>query len=66
MPRKIRQLIEELESAGWYLSGGGKGSHRKYMHAKSARKVIVSGQLGADALRYQEKQVKEAVREVSK
>jgi predicted RNA binding protein YcfA (HicA-like mRNA interferase family) len=51
---------------GWHLVDGGKGSHRKFAHARSQRKVMLSGQSGADALRYQEKQVKQAIREVQK
>jgi hypothetical protein len=38
----------------------------KYAHAKSVRKVILSGQSGADALHYQEKLVREAIKEVKK
>ena len=64
MPRKVRQLIEDLEAAGWYLTDGGKCSHRKYAHDKSGRKVIISGQAGADVFHYQEKLVKKAIREV--
>lgn len=30
------------------------------------RKVILSGQSGADAMHYQEKQIKQAIREVQK
>ena len=30
MPRKIRQLIAELERVGWRVEPGGKGSHRKF------------------------------------
>jgi len=63
MPRKIRQLIADLEKAGWRLIPGGKGSHRKFAHPRSAMRVILSGQPGADALHYQEKQ---AIREVQK
>ncbi len=66
MPRKIRELVASLEKAGWVLSDGGKGSHRKFSHPRSQRKVILSGQPGADALHYQEKQVKQAIREVQK
>jgi predicted RNA binding protein YcfA (HicA-like mRNA interferase family) len=66
MPRKIRDLIADLERAGWGLIVGGKGSHRKFAHARSLRKVILSGKNGADALHYQEKQVKQAIREVQK
>ncbi len=66
MPRKIRELIADLERSGWILTDGGKGSHRKFAHPKAKRKVILSGQPGADALHYQEKQVKQAIREVQK
>jgi len=66
MPRKIRELVADLERAGWILTGGGKGSHRKFAHPRAARKVILSGQPGADALHYQEKQVKLAISEVQK
>jgi predicted RNA binding protein YcfA (HicA-like mRNA interferase family) len=66
MPRKIRDLIAELERAGWFRTGGGKGSHRKFAHARSRRKVILSGASGADAHHYQEKAVNNAVREVRK
>ena len=66
MPRKIRQLIADLERAGWIPVQGGKGSHRKYAHSRSNRRVILSGQPGADALHYQEKQVKLAISEVQK
>jgi len=66
MPRKIRELVASLEKAGWVQVDGGKGSHRKFSHVRSNRKVVLSGQPGADALHYQEKQVKQAVREVQK
>jgi predicted RNA binding protein YcfA (HicA-like mRNA interferase family) len=64
MPRKIRELISELEAAGWRVETGGKGSHRKFAHPRSRRKVILSGASGADAHHYQEKLVKSAVREI--
>ncbi len=64
MPRKIRELLTDLEAAGWHLVAGGKGSHRKYAHAKAKRKLIISGKLGDDALSYQEKLVREAIIEV--
>jgi predicted RNA binding protein YcfA (HicA-like mRNA interferase family) len=64
MPRKIRQLIADLERAGWRVEDGGKGSHRKFAHAHSGRKVMLSGASGADARHYQEKLVKDAIREV--
>jgi predicted RNA binding protein YcfA (HicA-like mRNA interferase family) len=64
MPRKIRELAADLEKAGWSAVAGGKGSHRKFAHPRSQRKVILSGASGADAHRYQEKLVKSAIREI--
>jgi predicted RNA binding protein YcfA (HicA-like mRNA interferase family) len=66
MPRKIRQLISDLESAGFALAPGGKGSHRKFRHSRFSGAVILSGRDGDDAQHYQEKQVRNALREVTK
>jgi predicted RNA binding protein YcfA (HicA-like mRNA interferase family) len=66
MPRKIRQLIAELEGAGFRIAPGGKGSHRKFRHSRFSGSVILSGKEGDDALPYQEKQVRNAIREVNK
>ena len=63
MPRKIRQLISDLEAAGFAIVEGGKGSHRKFRHPRFPGAVILSGKSGDDAQRYQEKQVRHAVRE---
>jgi predicted RNA binding protein YcfA (HicA-like mRNA interferase family) len=65
MPRKIRQLIADLEQAGFVPISGGKGSHRKFRHPRFPGAVILSGKEGDDAHHYQEKQVRNAVREVS-
>jgi predicted RNA binding protein YcfA (HicA-like mRNA interferase family) len=63
MPRKIRQLIADLQKAGFELvKGAGKGSHRKFSHPK-ARSVIISSKEGDDAKRYQEKDVRKAIKE---
>lgn len=56
MPRKIRELIKELEKMGFELEPG-KGSHRKFRHPLTAEVVVVSGQLGDDCRPYQEKDV---------
>jgi predicted RNA binding protein YcfA (HicA-like mRNA interferase family) len=61
MPRKVRELIRELERAG-FKNRGGKGRHRNFEHPKGIR-VTLSGQLGDDAKPYQEKEVKQAVEE---
>ena len=67
MPRKVRELIQELKKAGFYeIQGGGKGAHRKFAHVKYAGAVTLSGQPGDDAKLYQEQQVKQAVERVKR
>jgi predicted RNA binding protein YcfA (HicA-like mRNA interferase family) len=55
MPRKIRQLIKELEKAG-FVNRGGKGNHRNFIHPKGIA-MTISGNIGDDAKHYQEKEV---------
>ncbi len=62
MPRRIRQLIADLERAG-FVDRGGKGSHRNFLHP-SGVKITLSGNAGDDAKPYQEKAVKQAIEEV--
>ena len=62
MPRKIRELVADLETAG-FSDRGGKGSHRNYVHPKVTRPVTISGKLGDDAKQYQERAVKRAIEE---
>ena len=64
MPRKIRELIADLEKNG-FVNRGGKGSHRSFTHPRVARPVTISGDLGADAKKYQEKAVKAAIAEAT-
>jgi predicted RNA binding protein YcfA (HicA-like mRNA interferase family) len=59
MPRKVRQLIADLEKAG-FVNRGGKGSHRNFTHPKGLR-VIISGGAGDDAKHYQERDVRRAL-----
>jgi predicted RNA binding protein YcfA (HicA-like mRNA interferase family) len=66
VPRKIRQLIADLERAGFVLVAGGKGAHRKFRHPKYTGSVVLSGGDGDDAKAYQEKQVRNAIRETVK
>ena len=61
MPRKIRDLIRDLECAG-FANRGGKGSHRNFEHPKGVRTTL-SGQAGDDAKRYQEREVKQKIEE---
>jgi predicted RNA binding protein YcfA (HicA-like mRNA interferase family) len=61
MPRKVRQLIAELERAG-FANRGGKGSHRNFVHPKGVR-VTLSGNPGHDAKPYQEREVRRKIEE---
>lgn len=56
MPRKVRQLIADLEKVG-FVNRGGKGSHRNFTHPKGLR-VTISGGAGDDAKHYQERDVR--------
>jgi predicted RNA binding protein YcfA (HicA-like mRNA interferase family) len=66
VPRKVRQLVADLEGAGFVLVPGGKGSHRKFRNSKFPGAVILSGKDGDDARHYQERQVRNAIREATK
>ena len=66
MPRKIRQLIADLERAGFGLVPGGKGSHRKFQHPRLKGSVLLSGKGGQDAQHYQEKQIRNAINDASR
>jgi predicted RNA binding protein YcfA (HicA-like mRNA interferase family) len=60
MPPKIRELVAELERAG-FVNRGGKGSHRNFVHPKVATPVTISGQPGEDAKVYQMRAVRRAI-----
>jgi len=53
MPRKVRQLIADLEKTG-FVNRGGKGSHRDVTHPTGVR-VTLSGNPGDDVKHYQER-----------
>lgn len=55
--------MAELEAAGFMRVEGGKGSHRKFRHARFAGSVILSGKDGDDAHHYQEKHIRHAIQE---
>jgi predicted RNA binding protein YcfA (HicA-like mRNA interferase family) len=59
MPRKVRQLIADLEQAG-FVNRGGRGSHRNFTHPRGLR-VTISGGGGDDAKHYQERDVRRAL-----
>ena len=62
MPPKIRELISDLERAG-FVDRGGKGDHRNFVHPTVAKPITISGALGDDARHYQVRAVKRAVEE---
>ena len=62
MPRKIRELIKDLENIG-FIKRGGKGSHRNFVHPKVRKPITISGKDNDDAKHYQEKAVQLAIEE---
>jgi predicted RNA binding protein YcfA (HicA-like mRNA interferase family) len=62
LPRKVRELIGDLEQAG-FSDRGGKGSHSNFVHPKMRKPITVSGQPGDDARQYQERAVRLAIEE---
>lgn len=62
MPKKVRELVAELESAG-FVNRGGKGSHRNFVHPRVSKPITISGAVGDDAKRYQERAASSAIEE---
>ena len=65
MPPKIREIIADLERAG-FVNRGGKGSHRNFVHPKVGKPVTISGNPGDEAKRYQVRAVQLAIEESEK
>ena len=65
MPKKVRELVADLERHG-FVNRGGKGSHRNFTHPRTTRPVTISGDSGDDAKKYQEKAVEAAIAEATK
>lgn len=65
MPPKIRELIANLERAG-FINRGGKGSHRNFVHPNVTAPITISGKTGDDAKRYQVRAVRLAIEESKK
>ena len=57
MPPKIRDLIKDLEHAG-FVNRGGKGSHRNFIHPKISKPITISWSSGDDAKHYQVRTVR--------
>jgi predicted RNA binding protein YcfA (HicA-like mRNA interferase family) len=62
MPPKIRELIAELDRAG-FVDRGGKGSHRNFVHPRVSEPITLSGNPGDDAKHYQIRAVRRALEE---
>jgi predicted RNA binding protein YcfA (HicA-like mRNA interferase family) len=65
VPPKIRELVNELQKAG-FVDRGGKGSHRNFVHPKVAKPITISGNPGDDAKYYQVRAVRLAIEESEK
>jgi predicted RNA binding protein YcfA (HicA-like mRNA interferase family) len=65
MPAKIRDLISQLEQAG-FRDRGGKGSHRNFVHPDLIKPITISGKMSDDAKPYQIKAVSRAIEESRK
>ena len=63
MPKKIRELKQQLRKAGFNVLPG-KGSHTNWVHPLYQGKITVSGKDGADAKPYQEKEISSAIQQV--
>ena len=59
---KIRELISDLERAG-FINRGGRGNHRNFVHPNVVRPVTISGNLSSDAKNYQVRAVRAAIEE---
>jgi predicted RNA binding protein YcfA (HicA-like mRNA interferase family) len=64
MPPKVRELVADLENAG-FADRGGKGSHRNFVHPRVSKPITISGKLGDDAKAYQVRAVRRAIEEAS-
>jgi predicted RNA binding protein YcfA (HicA-like mRNA interferase family) len=65
VPPKIREIIADLERAG-FVNRGGNGSHRNFVHPRVARPVTISGNPGDEVKRYQVRTVQLAIEESKK
>jgi len=63
--KKIRELISDLEAAG-FVDRGGRGDHRNFVHPNVAKIVTIAGKPGDDTKHYQENAVRAAIEESKK
>ena len=62
MPQKVKDLVADLERAG-FVNRGGKGSHRNFIHPRVSKPITISGSLGDDAKFYQVRAVERSIKE---
>ena len=65
MPKKIRELKQMLQKAG-FRSRTGKGSHSNWYHPLYQGRITLSGKDGSDAKTYLEKRVIEAIEQIQR
>jgi predicted RNA binding protein YcfA (HicA-like mRNA interferase family) len=65
MPKKIRELKQQLRRAG-FRELPGKGSHTNWLHRLFTGKITIAGKDGTDAKPYQEREVQQALDEVER
>ncbi|ERT04427.1 ycfA-like family protein [Lyngbya aestuarii BL J] len=67
MPKKVRELKQMLQKAGFtLLTKRGKGSHSYWIHPVLSNPIVLSGKDSKDAKPYQEKDVIAALEEVKR
>lgn len=65
MPKKIRELKQMLQKAGFtLLPKRGKGSHSYWVHPLMSNPIVLSGKESKDAQPYQEKDIMKAFKEL--
>lgn len=64
MPKKIRELKAVLLKAGFTYRSG-KGSHTVWSHPLLSYSLTLSGKDGSDADRYQERDVRSALKDLN-
>ncbi|MDF5709797.1 MAG: type II toxin-antitoxin system HicA family toxin [Nostoc sp. S4] len=65
MPKKVRELKQALQQAGFtLLPKRGKGSHSYWVHPLLSKPVVLSGKDSKDAKPYQEQDVIKALKEL--
>lgn len=65
MPKKVRELKQLLQQAGFVLlPKRGKGSHSYWIHELLPKPIVLSGKDGGDAKPYQEQRVAEALKTI--